>query len=116
MAQVDQAEVYELAHDEARRALEIQARAVDEMRVRTGVLASAAVVTTSFFGSSLVSGAGVSILGWFALGLFALAIWASALILWPRSWEFSANSANIIATYVETTEPLPIEQIGSAPG
>jgi hypothetical protein len=111
MGNGSQAAQYELAHIEARRALDLQANAVDEIRVRSGVLASAAVVMTSFLGSSSVASRGISPLGWLALASFAMTILATALVLWPRSWEFSASSASIIASYIETTNPLSIDQI-----
>ena len=44
----NKAKSYELAFDEAGRALDAQERAVNELRSRAGVLIAAAAITTSF--------------------------------------------------------------------
>jgi hypothetical protein len=46
---------YELAYDEARRALDAQESVVNELRTRSGVLIAAAAITTSFFGGRALS-------------------------------------------------------------
>lgn len=45
---------YELAYEEAKRALEEQERAVSELRSRAGQLIAAAAITTSFFGGRAI--------------------------------------------------------------
>lgn len=52
----NQARGYELAFEEAGRALDAQERAVNELRSRAGVRMAAAAITTSFFGSRAVTG------------------------------------------------------------
>jgi hypothetical protein len=103
---------YQLAFEEGGRALDAQERAVNELRSRAGVLIAAAAITTSFFGSRAVSGGELTMAGWLAVAAFAL-VGASVLaVLWPwRDWEFSASPRDLIATYIETTEPATLVEI-----
>jgi hypothetical protein len=103
----DQARSYELAFEEAGRALDAQERAVNELRSRAGVLIAAAAITTSFFGSRAIAGGHLSGWVWVALVAF-IAVGGSVLtVLWPRTdWSFSASAADIIAEYIE---PEPID-------
>jgi hypothetical protein len=109
MAAVDehQAKSYELAFEEAGRALDAQERAVNELRSRAGVLIAAAAITTSFFGSRAIAGGDLSGWVWVALVAF-IAVGGSVLtVLWPRTdWSFSASAADIIAEYIE---PEPVD-------
>ena len=44
--------------------------------------------------------------------LFACVGGSALFILWPRKdWEFVAGPRRLIATYVETHEPLPLVEI-----
>lgn len=102
---------YELAFDEAGRALDSQERAVNELRARAGVLIAAAAITTSFFGSRAVSGE-LTTAGWCAISAFALVGMTVLVVLWPRSdWEFSANATDVIATYIEAEPPVTLDRI-----
>jgi len=85
-----QAKSYELAFEEAGRALDAQERAVNELRSRAGVLIAAAAITTSFFGSRAIAGGDLSGWVWVALVAF-IAVGGSVLtVLWPRTdWSFS---------------------------
>src|SRR3954452_8097828 len=49
------AKSYELAFEEAGRALDARERAVNELRSRSGVLIAAAAITTSFFGARAIT-------------------------------------------------------------
>ena len=101
------AKAFELAFEEAGRALDAQERAVNELRSRAGVLIAAAAITTSFFGSRAVTGDQLSAWVWVAVGAFIVVGGCVLLVLWPRSdWSFSASAADIIAEYIE---PDPIE-------
>ena len=98
----DRASGYELAFEEAGRALDAQERAVNELRSRAGVLMAAAAITTSFFGSRAVTGDDLSIGVWIAVVAFIVVGGCVLLVLWPRSdWSFNASAADIIAEYVE---------------
>jgi hypothetical protein len=104
MAEVDEndAKSYELAFDEAGRALDAQERAVNELRSRAGVLIAAAAITTSFFGSRAITGDDLSAWIWIAVVNFVVVGGCVLTVLWPRSdWSFNASAADIIAEYVE---------------
>src|SRR3954454_4097533 len=87
MAEADENEAssYELAFEEAGRALDAQERAVNELRSRAGVLIAAAAITTSFFGSRAVSGDGLSGWVWVAVIAFIVVGGCVLAVLWPRS-------------------------------
>jgi hypothetical protein len=106
------ADAYQLAYDEAVRGLSQQQSALDNFRTRAGILLSAAAIATSFLGGQALADRGFTAWSWVAVALFA-AVGASALfILWPRKdWEFVAGPRRLLATYVETNQPLPLEQI-----
>ena len=108
MAEADENETksYELAFEEAGRALDAQERAVNELRSRAGVLIAAAAITTSFFGSRAVAGEEFSGWVWVAVIAFAFVGGCVLMVLWPRSdWSFNASAADIIAEYIE---PEPV--------
>ena len=103
----NEARSYELAFEEAGRALDAQERAVNELRSRAGVLIAAAAITTSFFGSRAITGDGLSVWVWVAVVAFIVVGGSVLTVLWPRTdWSFSASAADIIAEYVE---PEPVE-------
>lgn len=104
---------YELAYDEAKRALDAQESVVNELRTRSGILIAAAAITTSFFGGQALADGAVGTAGWVAIAAFGL-VGASVLtVLWPRTdWAFTVNAERFIATYVESHEgPLPLPEI-----
>lgn len=106
-----QTDGYELAYDEAVRALSQQQGVIDSFRTRAGLLLSAAAITTSFLGAQALDSGDPSITTWLALAGFVGLGLASIAILWPRAWEFTADPRDVIANYVETTEPLPLSAI-----
>jgi hypothetical protein len=104
---------YELAYDEAKRALDAQESVVNELRTRSGILIAAAAITTSFFGGRALADGDVGAAGWVAIVCFGV-VGASVLaVLWPRTdWSFTVNAQRFIATYVESTDgPLPLPAI-----
>lgn len=104
---------YELAYEEARRALDAQESVVNELRTRSGILIAAAAITMSFFGGRALADATVGTGGWLAIAFFGL-VGASVLaVLWPRTdWSFTVNAERFIATYVESEDgPLPLPEI-----
>ncbi len=104
---------YELAYEEARRALDTQESVVNELRTRSGVLIAAAAITTSFFGGRALADATVGSAGWLAIGFFGLVGVSVLAVLWPRTdWSFTVNAERFIATYVESDEgPLALPDI-----
>jgi hypothetical protein len=104
---------YELAYDEARRALDAQESVVNELRTRAGVLIAAAAITTSFFGGRALSDGDVATAEWIAIACFGV-VGASVLaVLWPcTDWTFTVNAQRFIGTYIESEEgPLPLPAI-----
>lgn len=102
---------YKVAYDEAVRALSQQQGVIDSFRTRAGLLLSAAAITTSFLGAQALDNGSPSLATWLALASFVGLGIAALAILWPRSWEFTADPRNVIATYIEADEPAPIERI-----
>ena len=102
---------YELAFDEAGRALDAQERTVNELRSRASVLIAAAAIATSFFGTRAFADGGSSARTWIAIFAFALVALCVLAVLWPRSdWSFNASASDLIATYIEP-DPLTLPQI-----
>jgi len=100
---------YELAYEEAKRALEEQERAVSELRSRAGQLIAAAAITTSFFGGRAI-GSHVHLTGWIAIGCFIGLSLSVLVILWPRhDWVFALSPAQLISTYIEPAEDPPVD-------
>ena len=102
--------MYELAYQEAKRALEDQAHTVTEVRSRAGQLIAAAAITTSFFGAQAITGHHLHPASWVAIVCFIALSLAVLVILWPRDdWEFAVSPADLIATYIEPTEESPVD-------
>lgn len=96
------APVYELAFEEAGRALDAQERAVNELRSRAGVLMAAAAVAMSVFGTERGEGPLLQPATWVPLIAFAGVGVCVLACLWPRDdWQFSANPSSLIARYAE---------------
>lgn len=102
---------YKVAYDEAVRALSDQQAAIESFRSRAGLLLSAAAVTTSFLGAQALQGRSVSFFSWLALLSFVAVAAASLAILWPRSWEFTANSRAVVERCIESVEEVQIEDL-----
>lgn len=101
---------YELAYQEAKRALEDQESTVSETRSRAGQLIAAAAITTSFFGGQAITAHHVHTAAWFAIGCFIALSISVLVILWPRhDWEFALSPAKLIATYIEPVEDPPVD-------
>lgn len=79
-----------IMYEESRRAIEVQAASLDELRSRTGLLLAAASLTASFLAAQTTSRGDLGTLGGAALASFALAVGACIYVLWPRKdgWTF----------------------------
>jgi hypothetical protein len=111
------AKSYELAFADARRALDAQERAVNELRSRAGGLIAAAAITTSFFGSRAVSGDGLS--GWVWVAVIACIVVGGCVlaVLWPRSdWSFNARRSSGRAVISRETRAAPPSRLASSSG
>jgi hypothetical protein len=106
-----EAELYKVAYDEAVRALSEQQAAIESVRSRAGLLLSAAAVTTSFLGAQALQGAGSSLFSGLALASFVAVAATSLAILWPRSWEFTANPRRVVKGFVESAEAIRLEDL-----
>jgi hypothetical protein len=105
------AALYKVAYDEAVRGLSEQQAAIESVRTRAGMLLSAATVTTSFLGAQALESGSLSLFSWLALLAFVAAAATSLAILWPRSWEFTANSRRVLEGCVESAEVFRIEYL-----
>jgi hypothetical protein len=112
MQQDTRAQPYRLAYDEAVRTLSEQRQYLDNLGTRAGILLSAAAIATSFLGGQSLRTGGPTGTSWVAIALFFLLGVVVVLILWPRTgWEFAATPRRLVATYIETEEPLDISGI-----
>jgi hypothetical protein len=108
MSEVD---LYRVAYDEAVRALSAQQAAIESVRSRAGLLLSAAAVTTSFLGAQALQGGSSSLFSSLALLGFVAVAATSLAILWPRSWESTANSRRVLEGCIESVEEIRIEDL-----
>jgi hypothetical protein len=102
-------QLYEVAYDEAVRALSEQQGVIESLRGRAGLLFSAAAVTTSFLGAQALRGGDLNFASWLALLCFVAVAVASLAALWPRRWELTANPRDLIEGYIESPAAVPIE-------
>lgn len=109
--QFAQAPSYALAYEEAKHAVSTQQNVVDNFRARAGLLLSGAAIATSFLGGQALRIGNPGTWSWVAIGAFALLGLATLAILWPTTWKFEADPRDIIATYVESDDPLPLPDI-----
>jgi hypothetical protein len=108
------APAYELAFQEARRALDGQERALTAFRSRAGVVLSAAAIVTSFLGGQAINAHGLTTLAWIAITAFGVLGVAALCVLWPDDqWEFEAIPNQLLASYIERDDGIevPIEAI-----
>ena len=103
---------YEVAFDEAVRAVSQQHDALGELRGRTGTLIAATAIATSLLGGLTVQSDSVSPLTWVALGAFMAVGVMAVVILWPyEGWRFSTDAHDLIDTYVEADSPATLAEI-----
>ena len=107
-ASAEASRLYQLAYDEARRRLDAQERAVDELRTRAGTLISAATIATSFLGARFVdSGGQPGNSVWIAVAAFATCLFLAVLCILPLAkWSFYFGTRKLIGEYIETDSPL----------
>ena len=98
----DLAAHYELAYEEAKRAVALQQRHVDRLQSASGILIAAAAITTSFFGTGALARGDVGVTGWTALACFGVIGVAVLIVLWPgHRWLFTANPRSFVVAYIE---------------
>ena len=101
----DEAALYEVAYEEAARALSEQLSLIDSFRTRAGLLLSAAAITTSVLGAQALDHGPIGYVAWAALASFFAVAVLSLAILWPRPRELGADSMKIIEECVGMDEP-----------
>jgi len=106
--------LYKIAYEEAVRALSEQQAAIESVRTRAGLLLSAAAVTTSFLGAQALQSGSSTFFSWLALLAFVAVAATSLAILWPRRWEFTANSREVIEGCIEFAEEIRVEDLHRA--
>lgn len=96
----------ELSYDAAIRALDIQERAVEQLRARTGTLLAAASLTASFLGGQAIQHArGLNVLGTLALLSLVCSVALCVYVLLPkRSITFMLSGAKIYERLIECSE------------
>lgn len=93
---------------EARRAIDVQVAALDELRARTGLLLAAASLSGSFLGAAAAnSGARLGLIGGIAVLAFALGVGSCIRVLWPKNkgWTFVNSPGQLIADWIEIERP-----------
>lgn len=93
----------ELAYAESVRAIEQQARMLDEIRGRTGVLLAGAAIATSFLGGQALDDSGFDVLAGLALIAFAGVVALATAIVWPRekAWIFALSARTLLEDWVD---------------
>jgi hypothetical protein len=104
--------VYQLAFEEAKRALTDQASALEALRNRAGTLLALAALSTAFLGG-LVFQDGIS-KGWApSVGIFAFiaVVLLSLLLLVPLpGWKFTISARAIVRDFIETDPPADLTE------
>lgn len=93
----------ELSYDAGVRALDLQERAVEQLRARTGILLAASSLTASFLGAQTIQHeSGLSVLSGLALVSLAASVLLCVYVLLPkRVFEFSLNAPQVYETLFE---------------
>jgi hypothetical protein len=102
----------EIVYDQAVRAIEQQARQLDELRTRAAVILAASGVATGFLGHSAFA-AGIGAFGYLAIVAFVASALAGVWVLLPRwdAWEFSINAKQLFPYFLDAGEPESAEAL-----
>ena len=94
--------------EEARRAINTQVSALDELRARTGVLLAAAAVSGSFLGAATADrGVSLSFWGGAAVVAFVLGVFSCIVVLWPPgddAWTFVNSPKQLIEDWIKVDQ------------
>lgn len=95
--------VLDLSYKQAMRALDLQERALEQLRTRAGIVLAASSVTASFLGAQTIQHSnGLGVLEVLALVSLAGSICASVYVLLPKSdFVFSLNAPRVYETFYE---------------
>jgi hypothetical protein len=104
----------ELLYESATRVLDQQAATVDSVRVRAGILLSAASIATSFLAGIVVEPDAPRLggFGWAAVGLFIAVVGLCLAILWPtQEWKFRPNARKLVRDYLDADPPASLAEM-----
>src|SRR6476646_3580199 len=94
--------------EEARRAMDFQVAALDELRARTGILLAAAAVSGSFLGAATARASiGFGFLAGAAVVAFVLGVAFCIVVLWPPgedAWIFVNSPKQLIEDWVNVEQ------------
>jgi len=110
VADDQQETAYQLAYQEAERAITQQAGALEAIRGRAGTLLAVAALATSFLGG-LVLGekAPEGRLSWAAVVAFVGVVALTLFILLPTpGWRFALSARTLIGDYIEADDPASV--------
>jgi hypothetical protein len=103
---------YELAYQEALRAITQQQAVLESLRGRAGTLLAVASIVTSFLAAIVLADRDPSGLAWLAIALFLAVTGAVVFVLAPRDqWHFRTKPSVIIGSYVEDDPPARLWEI-----
>lgn len=92
----------ELAYSEAVRSIEQQARLLDELRSRAGVLLTGASIAGSLFGVGAVGKTNFDLLAALAVLSFCCVLALTLAILWPRGeWRWALGATVLLEDWVD---------------
>lgn len=92
-----------LSYDAAVRALDLQERALDQLRARTGILLAASSLSASFLGGQTIQHeSGLGALSGLALVSLTVSVLVCVYVLLPKEgFEFSLNAPQVYETLYE---------------
>jgi hypothetical protein len=109
MADDPDGSLYQLAFEEAKRAVVQQVGALEAVRGRAGMLLAVASLATSFLGGlALQDDRPKNLLAWVGVGSFVGLVALTLVMLLPRKWVFSFTAGRIIGDYIEAEEPADL--------
>jgi hypothetical protein len=106
---------YRLAYDASVRAIEDQARVLEDLRSRAATLVAAAALVTSFLGgTTLTRSTGIEPRSWtgIAFAAFLLTAASSLAVLWPVRLRFSVSAGEMIELVHEREQTsVPVSRL-----
>jgi hypothetical protein len=106
---------YRLAYEASVRAIEDQARVLEDLRSRSSTLVAAAALVTGFLGEAALTRAdGLEPLSWAGLAIasFVATAVAAFVVLWPVAVGFTLSAAGILGVIEDrAAEGTPVSSI-----
>lgn len=103
---------YELAYNEATRALQQQLASLEGLHTRAGILLSASALVAGFLAPAALPNPSVIWLPYLGGGLFFISTLVLAFILLPiRKWHGVTGTKKLLADYIESGRPATIAEL-----